>query len=78
MKLKDIKIGDTVYIKKSNRLGEKTDIPRIVQNIEIRKNKHNRIILYDINKKFNAGELSDISCNKMTCNNCKYHKKGNV
>lgn len=73
MKQSDIKIGDIVYFKKSSSIIVDKEKPFKVLDIEKRKRKHHRIILDGF--KINAGELTDIPCSKMECNNCKYHNK---
>ena len=71
MKISDVKIGGTVYFKKYSITFCDPDKPLIVQGIEERNGKHNRIILDGF--KANPGELTDVPCSQMTCKNCKYH-----
>jgi len=73
MKQCDIEIGDTVYIKKSNKWFCDPETPRVVTHIEHRKHKHHRIFVSGETRAFNAGELTAIPCSVMGCDNCIYH-----
>ena len=73
MKLKGLNVGDIVYFKKTNIYGINPDHRFIVEGIEIRKTRHNRIIISG--HKYSAGELTDVPCSKMGCDKCKHHNR---
>ena len=72
MKQSDLKIGMTVYFKKSNRRIANPNEGRIIRDIEKRKYK-NWKIKFDNFPNVYAGELTDTPCNQMECKTCKYH-----
>ena len=75
MKLADIKKGDIVYFKKSAAHLGTPHVPFEVEGFEVRKGKHNRVIV--AGRKVSAGELTDTPCSSMVCGQCKYHKNKN-
>lgn len=74
MKENDIKIGMSVYVKKSAGIMLDPNKARIITNIIIRKNKPMRIIL-DNKNVTNPCELTIIPCSQMICKNCLNHKE---
>ena len=72
MKEINIHIGDIVFLKKSSLQYDGQDNPRIVNYIQYRGNKPNKIFIDNL-KPVNSGELTDIPCSQMDCKNCKYH-----
>lgn len=75
MKLSDVVIGGIVYFKRSSRYMVCTTIPFKVLGIEQRKTKFKRVILEGFEHRVSSGELTDVPCEQMTCEKCKYHPR---
>lgn len=71
MKLKDITIGQSLFFKKNNIYGINGDTPFVVEDIEVRRSKHNRVII--AGRKVSPAELTDTPCSQMICGQYKYH-----
>lgn len=70
--MKDIKIKDTVFIKKSSR--KFTDIPLTVKSV-FRKKRNSPTVYAELSNNMivKISDLTAIPCHIMTCANCIYH-----
>lgn len=68
-----VPIGTVVYIKKSaTSIHDSDENPRVIIAHKTRRSGHVVAVL-DNGRGVPFGELTDVPCSIMGCNNCKYH-----